>query len=77
MLFRSLDSETELAITQSLDSLKGDMTILVIAHRLSTVRNSDLIVYLNEGKIEAMGKFDQVKQLVPNFARQAELMGLD
>ena len=73
----ALDSETELAITQSLDSLKGDMTILVIAHRLSTVRNSDLIVYLNEGKIEAMGKFDQVKQLVPNFARQAELMGLD
>jgi ABC-type multidrug transport system fused ATPase/permease subunit len=53
------------------------MTILVIAHRLSTVRNSDLIVYLNEGKIEAMGNFDQVKQLVPNFARQAELMGLD
>jgi ATP-binding cassette subfamily C protein len=73
----ALDSETELAITQSLDTLKGDMTILVIAHRLSTVRNSDLIVYLNEGKIEAMGKFDQVKQLVPNFARQAELMGLD
>jgi ATP-binding cassette subfamily C protein len=73
----ALDSETELAITESIDSLKGDMTILIIAHRLSTVRNSDLIVYLNEGKIEAMGKFDEVKLLVPNFARQAKLMGLN
>ncbi|MEY4384297.1 MAG: hypothetical protein RI995_1839, partial [Bacteroidota bacterium] len=73
----ALDSETELAITESLTALKGEITILVIAHRLSTVKDSDVIVYLNDGNIEALGKFDEVKKLVPNFARQAELMGLD
>ena len=73
----ALDSETELAITESLTALKGKITIIVIAHRLSTVKDSDVIVYLNEGNIEALGKFDEVKKLVPNFARQAELMGLN
>lgn len=48
----------------------------MIAHRLSTVRNADLVVYLSEGKVVASGSFEEVRNLVPGFDRQAKLMGL-
>ena len=48
----------------------------MIAHRLSTVRNADIVVYLSEGKILATGTFEEVRDVVPDFDRQAKLMGL-
>jgi ABC-type multidrug transport system fused ATPase/permease subunit len=48
----------------------------MIAHRLSTVRNADIVVYLSEGRVIAMGSFDEVRRAVPDFDRQAQLMGL-
>ena len=48
----------------------------MIAHRLSTVRNADIVVYLSEGKIMATGSFEEVRNNVPDFDRQAKLMGL-
>jgi ATP-binding cassette, subfamily B, bacterial PglK len=70
----ALDGKTENDITSSLQSLKGEMTIVTIAHRLSTVLNSDLVVYLSEGKIKAKGTFSEVEEVVPEFAEQAALM---
>lgn len=49
----ALDAETEALITNVLDSLKSDMTIVLIAHRLSTVMNTDQIIYIDKGKILA------------------------
>lgn len=72
----ALDAETESKIAQMLDDLRGEMTIVLIAHRLSTVMNSDKIVYLKEGKVAAEGTFDQLKRLVPDFNQAVELMGL-
>ena len=72
----SLDAETELAISNAIQQLRGSMTIVMIAHRLSTVRNADVVVYLNKGKIEAVGSFTEVRKLIPNFNEQAKLMGL-
>jgi ATP-binding cassette, subfamily B, bacterial PglK len=72
----SLDSETEINISAAIDKLKGKTTIVLIAHRLSTVRTSDLVVYLNEGKVTATGKFEEVRAKVPNFDLSAKLMGL-
>lgn len=72
----SLDSETELNISASIDKLKGKTTVVLIAHRLSTVRNSDLVVYLSEGKVIASGKFEEVREKVPDFDKSAKLMGL-
>jgi ABC-type multidrug transport system fused ATPase/permease subunit len=72
----SLDSETEINISAAIDKLKGKTTIVLIAHRLSTVRTSDLVVYLNEGKVTATGKFAEVRAKVPNFDLSAKLMGL-
>lgn len=72
----ALDAETEQAITKTLEELEEDVTTVIIAHRLSTVRHADLVVYLEGGRALARGTFDQVCADVPALARQADLMGL-
>lgn len=72
----SLDAETEASISVAINALKGSTTVVMIAHRLSTVRNADMVIYLAEGKVIAMGNFDEVRNKVPDFDRQAKLMGL-
>jgi ABC-type multidrug transport system fused ATPase/permease subunit len=72
----ALDAETEASIASAINSLRGSTTIFMIAHRLSTVRNADLVVYLDAGKIIATGSFEEVRKEVPNFEIQAKLMGL-
>lgn len=72
----SLDGETEASISEAIQALRGSITVVMIAHRLSTVRNADMVVYLSEGKVLATGSFEEVRQTVPDFNRQALLMGL-
>ena len=72
----SLDAETEDSISKAISSLRGSTTVVMIAHRLSTVRNADLVVYMNGGKILAKGTFEEVRKIVPEFDKQARLMGL-
>jgi ABC-type multidrug transport system fused ATPase/permease subunit len=48
----------------------------MIAHRLSTVRNADIVVYLSEGKVIAKGTFDELRNSIADFDLQARLMGL-
>lgn len=73
----ALDAETEAQISQVLDGLRGQMTIVLIAHRLSTVKNADKIIYLDKGKVVAEGNFEELQLKVPDFARAVELMGLN
>lgn len=56
----ALDTENERKIQESLERLKGKMTIIVIAHRLSTIRNADQVIVLEQGKIIQTGKFSQL-----------------
>ena len=72
----SLDAETEASISEAIHDLRGSTTVVMIAHRLSTVRNADIVVYLSEGRVMAKGTFDEVRKSVPDFDRQAMLMGL-
>jgi ABC-type multidrug transport system fused ATPase/permease subunit len=72
----SIDTETEHAITEALNSLARDTTIVTIAHRLSTVRRADQVVYLEAGRVISIGAFEQVRLEVPQFERQAQLAGL-
>ncbi len=72
----SLDGVTEASISESINMLKGRVTLVLIAHRLSTVLNSDKIAYLSEGKIVSVGTFEEVRAKVPDFDIQAKLMGL-
>jgi ABC-type multidrug transport system fused ATPase/permease subunit len=72
----ALDAETEKSISETINGLTGRVTVIMIAHRLSTVRNADRVVYLQDGEIIADGTFEHVRGQVPNFDRQALLMGL-
>lgn len=72
----ALDGQTEAAISVAINSLKGKSTVLLIAHRLSSVRNADLVIYVENGKILATGTIFEVRERVPNFEQQAKLMGL-
>jgi ABC-type multidrug transport system fused ATPase/permease subunit len=72
----SLDSETEQAIVSTLQELEGKVTTITVAHRLATVRHADQVIYLENGLIMAIGRFDQVRSQVPDFDRQAALLGL-
>lgn len=72
----ALDGQSELDVSNAIHSLKGSITVVLIAHRLSTVRSADLVAYLDDGNLIASGSFDEVRNLVPDFDRQAKLMGL-
>jgi ABC-type multidrug transport system fused ATPase/permease subunit len=72
----ALDGETEANISDAVLALKGSVTVVIIAHRLSTVRHADLVVYLDKGQVIAQGNFDHVRSVVPDFDRQAQFMGL-
>jgi len=72
----ALDGETELQVSEAISNLRGSTTVILIAHRLSTVRDADKVIYMAEGRILATGTFAEVRAQVPDFDRQALLMGL-
>lgn len=73
----SLDGETENAVTLSLDRLRNDKTMILIAHRLSTVRHCDRIVLLDGGRVADTGSFDELARRNPVFRRMVELGRID
>lgn len=58
----SLDNETQKEIQTAINNMKGEYTILIIAHRLSTVINSDRILYIEDGKVTASGTHDELME---------------
>lgn len=73
----ALDNETERRISETIASLHGDITVVIVAHRLSTVRHCDRIVFFKDGRVEASGTFDEVQKLSPDFARLVQLGSLE
>lgn len=69
----ALDNATEHQITQTLASLKGQLTIIIVAHRLSTVQSADHLVFLDDGQIKAQGTFEQLREHSVDFARLVSL----
>jgi ABC-type multidrug transport system fused ATPase/permease subunit len=72
----ALDAETESALTYMINELHGSVTVVLIAHRLSTVRNADQVIYLDNGSVVGTGTFDELRVLIPDLDRQATIMGL-
>ena len=72
----SLDGQTESEISEAIQLLKGKVTLILVAHRLSTVQKADRIIYIEAGSIKAQGTFADLRLAVPNFDKQAKLMGL-
>jgi len=69
----ALDSETEKAIQDNIDALKGKYTILIVAHRLSTIKNADKIVLLHRGEIKGVGGFYELTQQSNIFKNMVSL----
>lgn len=69
----ALDSETEEAIQKGLEELQGKYTILIVAHRLSTVKNADRIIVMNNGEIAGEGRFSELVLNSSKFQKMVEL----
>lgn len=72
----ALDGETEANISDAIQKFGDGVTVIMIAHRLSTVLAADRVIYMDKGKVIAEGTFEEVRKSVPDFDRQANLMGL-
>jgi ATP-binding cassette, subfamily B, bacterial PglK len=72
----ALDGKTESEITDAISSLRGKCTIVIVAHRLSTIRSADKVIYLEDGSIKSVGTFEEVRRRIPEFDSQANSMGL-
>lgn len=68
----ALDSETEKMIQQNIDSLKGSCNIVLIAHRLSTVKNADEILLMKDGEVECRGTFSYLLSESKTFKSMVE-----
>ncbi|RZT58053.1 ATP-binding cassette subfamily C protein [Microcella alkaliphila] len=71
----ALDTKTESDVAQAIRALRGDVTVVAVAHRLSTIRDSDQVVFMADGRVEARGTFAELIAAVPDFAVQAQLAG--
>ncbi len=72
----SLDSETESEIMENIDSLRGHYTIIIITHRLSTIKNADRVVLMKNGTIDAIGTFQQLLSESETFERMVSIQEL-
>ncbi len=72
----SLDSETEKDIRFEIEQLKGNYTMIIIAHRLSTIKTADQVVLLKEGRIDAMGTYEELLESSEDFKKMVELQTL-
>jgi ATP-binding cassette subfamily C protein len=72
----ALDTKTEADVTRAIQGLHGEVTVIAVAHRLSTIRAADQIIFMQDARIAASGTFDQVVASHPDFAIQAQLSGL-
>ena len=68
----ALDTESETIIQQNIDELRGNTTLILIAHRLSTVRNCDMIFVLDEGRVFEEGTYDYLYAMRGRFTQMVD-----
>lgn len=73
----ALDNETEQEISRTITQLHGHITTILVAHRLSTVKHCDQVAFLEDGRVSAIGSFEELRQRSPAFARLVALGSLD
>lgn len=72
----ALDAETEETVAESIRRIAGETTVIVVAHRLSTVQHADVVFVIENGKAIASGSFAEVRQKVPLVERYVQLMSV-
>jgi ATP-binding cassette subfamily C protein len=73
----ALDAESENEINRALDGLRGQVTVIMIAHRLNTIQRSDAVFLVHEGEVTGGGPFSELIQSNKTVKRLAELMEID
>jgi ABC-type bacteriocin/lantibiotic exporter with double-glycine peptidase domain len=73
----ALDTETEHFVMQHVQSLHGQATVIIVAHRLTTVQHADKVIYMEDGSVLGVGTFDELRRSLPQLQRQIELGTLD
>lgn len=71
----ALDNTTEQAVIDAIESFSRDLTLLLVAHRLTTVRRCDIIVELEHGRVVALGTYEQLLKCSPTFRKNAHATG--
>ncbi len=72
----SLDTKTEDDVVRAMKALHGEMTLIAVAHRISTIKDYDQICYLDRGRILGKGTFQELAASVPQFGLQVKLAGV-
>jgi len=72
----ALDGETESVIQQNINHLKGQFTIIIIAHRLATIKNADRIILMKNGSISAIDSFEKLLETSEEFRGMVQLQNL-
>jgi ABC-type multidrug transport system fused ATPase/permease subunit len=67
----ALDNVTEAQLVEMLEQVRGERTIMVVAHRLSSVRACDYIVFVDEGRVIAVAPFGELIETNPAFRDMA------
>ena len=73
----ALDTESERVIQENIDELRDTTTIILIAHRLSTVKNSDMIFVLDEGRVVEQGTYDYLYAVGGRFTEMVDQQALN
>jgi ABC-type multidrug transport system fused ATPase/permease subunit len=73
----ALDNETERRLTETVEGLRGSVTMIIVAHRLSTVRHCDQLIFMSRGHVAAAGTFDEVQAADAEFAHLVALGSLE
>jgi ATP-binding cassette, subfamily B, bacterial PglK len=69
----SLDAITESKVMETVKSLKGRTTVIIVAHRLTTMKDADQVIYLESGKVLGVGTFAELQRDLPQFEEQVRL----
>jgi len=70
----ALDAESEAEIQKSLDSMRGKVTVVLIAHRLNTIQHADMVILVEEGLVKDSGTFRELLSRNASVERAVELM---
>ena len=72
-----MDAEAEASISESIRNIGQDTTVVVIAHRLSTVQKADAVHVIDDGRLVASGTFKELRRTVPMIQEYVRLMSFD
>lgn len=67
----ALDNTTEQQVSQAIQRLGGERVVVIVAHRLATIRNCDRILFMKRGRIAGAGTYDELVATIPEFAAMA------